>query len=82
MEFTVYGMKIRNREDRLATDMFLPKASSPPYLVDLLLVESSHPRCFALIVGTRLVVVPLRDTHGRGGRNTYCSSRLSFAHTS
>jgi hypothetical protein len=34
-------------------------------IVDLLLVESSPPRYFALLVGSRLVVVPLRDTHGR-----------------
>jgi hypothetical protein len=34
-------------------------------LVDLRLVESSPPWYFALLVGTRLVDVPLRDTHGR-----------------
>jgi hypothetical protein len=37
-------------------------------LVDLLLVESSPPRCFALLVGSRLLDVPLRDTHGRDRR--------------
>jgi hypothetical protein len=39
-------------------------------LVDLLLVESSPPRCFALLVGSRLVDVPLRDTHGRDTKVT------------
>lgn len=34
-------------------------------LVDLLLVESLPPRYFALLVGSRLVDVPLRDTHGQ-----------------
>ena len=34
-------------------------------LVDLLLVESSPPRYFALLVGSRLVDVPLRETHGQ-----------------
>jgi hypothetical protein len=34
-------------------------------LVDLRLVESSPHRYFALLVGSRLVDVPLRDTHGR-----------------
>jgi hypothetical protein len=43
-------------------------------LVDLLLVESSPPRYFALLVGSRLVDVPLRDTHGRDTKVT--NSRL------
>jgi hypothetical protein len=34
-------------------------------LIDLLFVESLPPRYFALLVGSRLVVAPLRDTHGR-----------------
>jgi hypothetical protein len=42
-------------------------------LVDLLLVESSPPWCFALLVGSRLVDVPLCDTHGRD-RNVANSS--------
>ena len=45
-------------------------------LVDLLLVESSPPRYFALLVGSRLVDVPLRDTHGRDRRTTN-SSRMA-----
>jgi hypothetical protein len=39
-------------------------------LVDLLLVESSPPRHFALLVGSRLVDVPLCDTHGRDTKVT------------
>ena len=34
-------------------------------LVDLLLVESLPPRYFALLAGSRLVDVPLGDTHGQ-----------------
>ena len=34
-------------------------------LVDLLLVESLPPWYFVLLVGSRLVDVPLRDTHGQ-----------------
>ena len=39
-------------------------------LVDLLLVESSPPRYLALLVGSCLADVPLRDTHGRDRRTT------------
>jgi hypothetical protein len=46
-------------------------------LVDLLLVESSPPRYFALLVGSRLVDVPLRDTHGRDTKVTNSSTVLS-----
>ena len=49
-------------------------------LVDLLLVESSPPRYFALLVGSRLVDVPLRDTHGRDRRVTNSSSTCTASH--
>jgi hypothetical protein len=34
-------------------------------LVDLLFIESLPPQYFALLLGSRLVIVPLRNTHGR-----------------
>jgi hypothetical protein len=34
-------------------------------LVDLLLVKSSPPHYFALLIGFRLIIVPLCDTHGQ-----------------
>ena len=35
------------------------------FLVDLRREESLPPQYFALLVGSRLVDVPLRDTHGQ-----------------
>ena len=42
-----------------------PRRTKGALLLDLLLVESLPPRYFALLVGSRLVDVPLRDTHGQ-----------------
>jgi hypothetical protein len=42
-------------------------------LVDLHLVKSSPPHYFALLAGSRLVVVLLRDTHGRDRRTANSS---------
>ena len=50
-------------------------------LVDLLLVESSPSRHFALLVGSRLVDVPLRDTHGRDRRTTYSRTSVAISRT-
>jgi hypothetical protein len=44
-------------------------------VIDLRLVESSPPRYFALLVGSRLIVVPLRDTYGRERRTTNSNCR-------
>jgi hypothetical protein len=52
-----------------------PPSRTLALLVDLLLVESSPPRCFALLVGSLLVDVPLRDTRGRDTK--VANSRLS-----
>jgi hypothetical protein len=57
----------------LGDQLLWPKGA---LFVYLLLVESSPPWSFALLVGSRLIDVPLRDTHGRDRRTTNSSSFL------